>query len=169
MTTRRSVTKQLAALPLAGLLGAGAPAPKRPVVGQPAPDFRLKLLDDSVVTLADLRGRVVMLNFWATWCAPCRNELPLLNTYHAKRKDVGLSIYAITTEGSIPLFKLKKFLEKLDMPSARSVKGPYGPIDGAVPTNFVIGRDGMLRYAKAAAFDLDDLNTLLPPLLNERA
>jgi peroxiredoxin len=168
MIDRRNMVTQLAALPVAGLLTTGMAAPKRPTVGEIAPDFSLKLLDDNVVTLSELRGRVVMLNFWATWCVPCRKELPLLNTYHALRKDVGLSIYAITTEGSIPLYRLKKFLEKLDMPSARSMKGPYGPIDGAVPTNFVIGRDGVLRYAKAAAFDLDDLNQLLPPLLNQR-
>jgi thiol-disulfide isomerase/thioredoxin len=162
------MTKQLAALPLAALLPAAAAAPKKPIIGHLAPDFSLKLLDDTVITSADLRGRVVMLNFWATWCVPCRTELPLLNTYHKLRKDVGLSVYAITTEGSVPLYQLKKFLTALDMPSARSVKGPYGPIGGSVPTNFVIGRDGTLHYAKAGAFELDDLNRLLPPLLNQR-
>jgi cytochrome c biogenesis protein CcmG, thiol:disulfide interchange protein DsbE len=169
MTTRRSVTKQLAVLPLAGLLSAAAPAPKRPTVGEMAPDFMLKLIDNSQVSLSELRGRVIVLNFWATWCAPCKKELPLLDRYYGLQKDAGLSVYAITTEGSLPIYKLKPLFAAMQIPSARSIRGPYSPIDGAVPTNFVIDRAGVLRYAKAAAFDLDDLNRILVPLLRERA
>jgi cytochrome c biogenesis protein CcmG, thiol:disulfide interchange protein DsbE len=156
MTTRRSVTKQLAVLPLAGLLSAAAPAPKRPTVGEMAPDFMLKLIDNSQVSLSELRGRVIVLNFWATWCAPCKKELPLLDRYYGLQKDAGLSVYAITTEGSLPIYKLKPLFAAMQIPSARS-------------TNFVIDRAGVLRYAKAAAFDLDDLNRILVPLLRERA
>ena len=54
------------------------------------------------------------------------------------------------------------------MPSAKRIKGPYKPL-GAVPTNYVIDRAGVIRYAKAAAFDLDDMNEILVPLLKESA
>lgn len=168
MIDRRRIAKQLAALPFAGLMTAGMAAPKQPKVGEAAPEFTLRLIDDSSVSLSELRGRVVVLNFWATWCVPCKRELPLLDTYYKLRKDAGLSVYAITTEGSLPLYKLKPLFAAMQIPSARSIRGPYRPIDGAVPSNFIIDRTGVLRYAKASAFDLADLNRLLVPLLNER-
>lgn len=166
---RRTATKQLAALSLGIVLPCAARAVPRPTVGHPAPDFTLKLMDKSEVRFADLRGRVVVLNFWATWCAPCKRELPILDRYYGLRKDAGLSVFAITTEGSLPLYRLKPLFAAMAIPSARSIKGNYAPIGGAVPSNFVIGRDGRLRYAKAGAFELEDLNRILVPLLNEPA
>ncbi len=145
---------------------AGARAPK---VGEVAPDFRLKTFDGQEVTLASLRGDVVILNMWATWCAPCRAELPLLDTYYKLRKDVGLRVYAVATEGSIPDYTLRKTLgPMLVMPMARIERGPYFVMDG-LPTNYVFDRSGKLVYAKSAAFDLDALNALLVPLLREPA
>ena len=145
-------------------LGA-APAPKV-VVNQPAPDFEIKLIDGSKVVLADVRGQVVVLNFWATWCVPCRTELPMLDAFYAKTKQHGLRVFAITTEDSLPLFKLKPLFARLNITPARGIKGPYASM-GGVPTNIVIGRDGRVRYAKSGAFDLEDLNAVLIPLLNE--
>ena len=72
----------------------------------------------------------------------------------------------MTTEDSAPIGKLKPLSEKVAITMARRFKGEYGPMK-AVPTNFIIDRGGVLRYAKAGALTLDDLNTLLPPLLNE--
>lgn len=131
------------------------------------PAFELTLIDGSKVPLADLKGQVVVLNFWATWCVPCRTELPMLDAYYAAQQKYGLKVFAITTEGSIPLSQLKKLFAAMNMPSVRRIKGPYGPLTG-VPTNFVIDRAGGLHYAKAGALDLDGLNTLLVQLLREK-
>lgn len=139
-----------------------------PIVGQLAPDFELTLMDGTKVTSAQLRGQVVVLNFWATWCAPCLKELPTLDAYYAAQRRFGLKVYAITTEGSAPNYKLKALFQAMAIPSARRIKGGYGPLTG-VPTNFVIDRAGKLRYAKSGAFDLDALNELLVPLLKEPA
>jgi cytochrome c biogenesis protein CcmG, thiol:disulfide interchange protein DsbE len=157
---------------LAFVLASAAPismsAPPPSVkVGKPAPDFTLTLVDGSRVTLDDLRGNVIVLNFWATWCVPCRTELPTLDSFYGLTKDAGLRAFAVTTEGSVPLYKLKELFAAMKMPAVRSVRGPYGTIK-AVPTNIVIDRNGIVRYAKAGAFDLDRLNALLVPLLNER-
>jgi len=136
-------------------------------IGQPAPDFTLTLVDGTKVTRDELRGQVVVLNFWATWCVPCRTELPTLDTYYQMRKDAGLRVFAVTTEDSLPAFQLKKLFAVMHIPPVRKVKGPYDSIGNAVPTNIVIGRDGRIKYAKAGAFDLDSLNELLVPLLRE--
>lgn len=154
-------------LAVAALMATGAQA-AQPKVGEPAPPFTMTMMDGSKVSSADLKGQVVVLNFWATWCGPCREELPLLNAYYAMQKKFGLSVFAVEDqdEASVPLSKLKPFLAKLTMPSARRISGPYGQVH-AFPTNYIIDRKGVIRYAKAAAFDLDALNSLLVPLLQE--
>ena len=152
----------------AAMMAALPAAAQAPRVGQPAPDFQLTLIDKSKVRLADLRGKVVVLNFWATWCVPCRVELPTLDRYHQLRKDRGLAVFAVATEGSLPLYRMKPLFAAMSMPSARSIKGQY-PVLGGVPTNYVIDRRGIVRYAKSGAFTLDTLNEVLVPLLQEPA
>lgn len=136
-------------------------------IGQPAPDFTLTLVDGTKITRDQLRGQVVILNFWATWCVPCRAELPTLDTYYAMRKDAGLRVFAVTTEDSLQPYQLKALFKVMHISPVRKIKGPYDTIGNAVPTNIIIGRDGRIRYAKAAAFDLDSLNAILVPLLRE--
>jgi peroxiredoxin len=147
---------------------ASAAVAKDPKVGQPAPEFELTLIDGSKVKLSELRGNVVVLNYWATWCVPCKQELPLLDRYYRLQKSHGLRVFAITTEDSASLRELKDVFRILEIPSARRLRGPYRP-EGGVPTNFVIDKAGRLRLAQAGAFDLDALNALLVPLLNEPA
>ncbi|WHU05106.1 MULTISPECIES: TlpA disulfide reductase family protein [Sphingomonas] len=138
-------------------------------VGQPAPPFTLRLIrGGNKVSLDELRGNVIVLNFWATWCAPCRKELPTLDRYYELRKDAGLRVYAVATEDSLPVYQLKKLFDVMHIDPVRSIKGPYDVVGNAVPTNIIIDRNGVVRYAKAAALDLDRLNELLVPLLNEK-
>lgn len=158
----------LALLPLA--LNGAAPAGKEKLaIGQPAPPFKLRLIRGGEITLDQLRGQVVVLNFWATWCVPCRKELPTLDRYYELRKDAGLRVYAVTTEDSVPLYQMKKLFEVMHIEPVRSIKGPYDVLEGAVPTNIVIDRKGVVRYAKAGAFTLEGLNDVLVPLLSEKA
>ncbi|WP_446745981.1 TlpA family protein disulfide reductase [Sphingomonas sp. OTU376] len=161
----------LAALPFSLLGAAPAPAPMVAAVkvGQPAPPFTLRLIrGGNKVSLDELRGNVIVLNFWATWCAPCRKELPTLDRYYELRKDAGLRVYAVATEDSLPVYQLKKLFDVMHIDPVRSIKGPYDVVGNAVPTNIIIDRNGVVRYAKAAALDLDRLNELLVPLLNEK-
>ena len=141
---------------------------KVPKVGEPAPDFQVKLMDGTKVSLADLKGQVVVLNFWATWCGPCRKELPLLDSYYRARRANGLRVFAITTEDSLPNYALKPLFAAMAITPIKGIKGPYDDMH-AVPTNYIFDRRGIIRYAKAAAFDLDALNRELVPLLKEPA
>ena len=143
-------------------------AARAPHVGEAAPRFELTLIDGTKVSSDDLRGQVVVLNFWATWCGPCKQELPLLDTYYRLQKPHGLRVFAVATEDSLTERQLKPLFATMTIQSARRIKGPYADMQ-ALPTNFVIDRAGVVRYAKAGAFDLDELNALLVPLLKEPA
>jgi thiol-disulfide isomerase/thioredoxin len=151
------------------LIGAAAQAQEL-VINGPAPNFTARTFDGRDVSLADYKGQVLIINFWATWCAPCKKELPLLDGYYteAEKRNYGLKIIAITTEDSIPINDLRPLAKQVSFDMARHFHGPYGVLKG-VPTNYIIDRNGILRYAKAAAFRLDDLNELLIPLLQQPA
>ena len=153
------------------LLTAGFPAwAQELVINRPAPDFSAKTFDDREVSMADYKGQVLIINFWATWCAPCKKELPLLDAYYAEaqKRGYGLKIIAITTEDSIPIRDLRPLAKEVHFDMARHFHGPYRVLKG-VPTNYIIDRNGVLRYAKADAFDIDKLNEVLIPLLQEPA
>ena len=163
------MVKSIVVAAILGAALAGGADARPPKIGEPAPDFHLTTFGGAKISLADLKGQVVVLNFWATWCVPCKSELPLLNVYARHVGANGLRILAIATEDSVPAYQLKPLASSLSFPLVLGFHGSYAPIGGAVPTNYVIDRDGVVRYAKAGAFTLDDLNTLLPPLLNAPA
>jgi cytochrome c biogenesis protein CcmG, thiol:disulfide interchange protein DsbE len=136
-----------------------------PKIGSPAPPFTVTTFDKQKVSLTDLAGKVVVLNFWATWCAPCRVELPMLDAYLRRHPGTDLRLFAVTTEGSVPNSKLKPLASMLSFPLATSISGrAYGPLDG-VPTNYVIDRGGIVRYAKSGAFTENTFDDVVAPLL----
>lgn len=132
-------------------------------IGRSAPVFAVSDGQHSV-DLSKLRGHVVVLNFWATWCAPCKVELPLLDQAYRRLARAGLRVLAVTTEDSLPLSELRPLARSLALPMVRAFRGPYAPL-GAVPTNFVIDRKGVLRYGRAGAFTDEDFGRLVGPLL----
>jgi thiol-disulfide isomerase/thioredoxin len=163
------IVKIVAAVALAASASAAPAASLK--VGQPAPNFELVMVDGKRLHLSDLRGQVVVLNYWATWCAPCREELPLLDSYYraASRRGWPLRVFAVATEDSLSKAQLKPLFKVLAIPSAEKIRGgPFGDVE-AVPTNYVIDRGGVLRYAKAGSFDLDLLNEVLVPLMSQPA
>jgi cytochrome c biogenesis protein CcmG, thiol:disulfide interchange protein DsbE len=148
------------------LLVSSAPCARDITVGEPAPDFHATTFDGRKISLADFRGHVLVINLWATWCAPCRKELPLLDAYYVLQQKIGLEVIAVATEDSVAPSKLKDLAAAVHMPFIRRLKGPYSTL-GAVPTNYVIDREGIVRFAQARALTLDDLNGLLVPLLQQ--
>lgn len=103
MTYVRHLCAGLLALSTPLLLGAKAPG-----VGEIAPEAAIVLVDGTKHRLSEYRGHVVILNIWATWCGPCRTELPLLDTYYRMREHAGLRVFAVTTEDSLPTSRLAK-------------------------------------------------------------
>lgn len=129
-------------------LVAGAVHAGGDIVGKPAPDFTLKSFKGGNVRLAELRGEVVMLNFWATWCGPCRQEMPLLEKLSQQYKDLGFTLLGINVEEDAS--GMEKFLK--DVPVGftilrdgdNKVARLYG-VDG-MPSTVVIDRNGVVRY-----------------------
>lgn len=149
------------------MLASGA-ASAKPEVGKPAPDFRAITFDGKAVTLQDLKGKVVLINFWATWCVPCQTELPLLDAYYDARKNAGFAAIAITTEGSIPVENLNRLARAMKMPLAYKFHGkPYEDFGNGIPVSYLIDRQGVVRYAQEGAFTLQTLDRVVLPLLNE--
>ncbi|MCW3835887.1 TlpA family protein disulfide reductase [Sphingomonas canadensis] len=156
------------------LPGASASAPPvplplgKPVVGKPAPDFRIKMFDGTSVSLSDLRGQVVVLNLWASWCGPCKTEMPALDLMQVNGGRHGLRIFGVKVMDATPRQKLRKLESLLHYPLATDISGGYVPIGRAVPTNYIIDRKGVVRYARPAVLTKEDFADLLVPLLNEK-
>lgn len=124
---------------------------RSPNVGSPAPDITVNDASqpDKKVSLKDLRGKVVILDFWATWCGPCRMAMPHLQQLYHDKKDQGLDLMAITGEDPTTVNEFA-VSSKLDIPcytdDALDAAKAYGVT--SYPTTAVIGKDGRLVYYK---------------------
>jgi len=129
---------------LAGLLGmAGRP----PLVGSPAPEIALKDLQGQEVKLSDLHGKIVLLNFWATWCKPCKEEMPAMQASYDKLRDQGFVVLAVNE-----LEDVDKVIEHIRthghtflvvMDHDNRVANRYGVV--GLPASFLIDRQGVVR------------------------
>lgn len=156
---------------MAAALAAAVPAmaAAKAKVGKPAPPTTITTFDKQQVKLSDLKGKVVVINRWATWCAPCKAEMPMMSAIHAKMKHHGFEIFGVTTEDSVPPSMLKKVAAALSYPLARKLSGSGYPILNGVPTTYIIDRRGIVRHAKAGAFQTQEFIDLILPLLREPA
>lgn len=121
--------------------------PSERIKGKPAPDFELKDLDDKAVALSSLKGKVVVLDFWATWCGPCRMSLPIIASVSEKYKDRGVVFYAVN-ESETPV-AVREFQEKqnLGFPVLFDTEGEIGNKYGAdsIPRTVIIDKNGSVQ------------------------
>ena len=87
-----------------------------PVVGQRAPEFELELLDGGRASLAQFRGRPVLLNFWATWCKPCAEELPAIVAAYLRHRESGLEVLAVNLSDQERARDVRRFVTTLKLP-----------------------------------------------------
>lgn len=144
-----------------------AAAPRLATVGQVAPDFALPTLGGQTARLSDYRGQVVLVNLWATWCPPCRMEVPELVSAYNRYKGRGFTILAINQgegRGEVQAFAGEhgmSFPVLLDL--ERAILSAYRT--RGIPTSFLVDRQGVLRQVVVGALDEEQLSRLVEPLL----
>ena len=116
----------------------------------PAPDFTLPTLDGGTVTLADQRGRVVIMEFWATWCPPCRYSTPSLEAIHRRYRNRGVTVLLINAGESVERIKAwaeRRFTAPILLDEEGQVAQLY-QVSG-VPQLFVVDQDGQIVYDRS--------------------
>jgi peroxiredoxin len=117
-------------------------------VGQPAPDFTLKSMDGKNFNLTEQRGNIILINFWASWCGPCRKEMPVLQDLQEKYQDLGVQVWGINVEQENQAGK--DFLANLELSfsiffdETNKLSETYDV--QAMPTTVLVDRDGIVRF-----------------------
>jgi peroxiredoxin len=128
--------------------GASISGSNNAIKGKDAPDFQLRDLDGNNVRLADLRGKAVLLNFWATWCPPCKIEMPWFVDLQKQYGPQGLQIVGVAMDEGNAHDAVAKFAKEMGLNytvllGTSQVADQYGGVD-ALPTTYYIGRDGKI-------------------------
>jgi len=145
---QRLTLSSITLLILALLISPPSASARRAAVGRPAPVFEVLTLDGKTTGIEHLKGRVVLIDFWATWCEPCLEELPELNVLYKDFKAQGLEILAISVDRERE--NIEKFLKEfpLDFPvihdKGKKIANRFKP--RAMPTAFIVDQEGIVRY-----------------------
>jgi cytochrome c biogenesis protein CcmG, thiol:disulfide interchange protein DsbE len=138
-------------------------------VNFPAPEVQLTDLKNQPVALADYQGQVILYNAWATWCPPCKEEMPTLEVYYQDHKDSGFVVVAI--EDGEPVSEVAAFAESYNLsfpvwPDLKYVATTAFKTN-SLPTSFVIDRSGTVRLTWTGAITRAALEKYVTPLLSE--
>ena len=140
-----------------------------PLLDKEAPDIDLATLDGERVVLSELRGRPVLLNFWATWCIPCRDEFPLMVQAYAEHQDDGLEILGVVHDDTVD--GARRFAADLGatwpMPFDGDDVAWNDYVGVGMPTSFFIDRDGIVRAFSLGGFSETGLAAQLELILPE--
>lgn len=145
-------------------------APKNTLVSKTAPPFVLTSLESQRVDLAALRGRVVLLNFWATWCAPCQVELPRFVQWQETYKADGLTIIGVSMDDDSEPVKSMVSKRALNYPVVMGDEKlglAYGGVLG-LPITYLIDRKGIIRARYQGGTNLDTMEKAVRQLLKTR-
>ena len=138
-------------------------------VNYTAPELSLQNINGETQSLADFQGNVVLINNWATWCPPCKAEMPTLVAYHNEHNADGFSVIAV--EAGEPLDLVSQFANSFKMsfpvwldPNGDSLRA-FG--NGTLPNSYVIDRTGTVRYAWTGEISKEMLEKYVTPLIAE--
>jgi peroxiredoxin len=127
----------------------------RPRPAKEAPDFQARTPDDHLLRLADYKGKVVFLNFWATWCEPCREEMPSIERLRASLDGRPFAVLAVNL--AEPESRIHKFLETLSLGFPILLDRDTGTTRAwqakVLPATYIVGPDGAIRYRHVGDLD----------------
>ncbi len=144
-----------------------------PMVGAPAPQVVATQIDGRTFDLATLKGQVVVVNFWATWCPPCRAEMPVMDAFYRKHHGEGLAMIGLSQDKPRDLPQVKTVMAAFAYPAAMtdSAKVDKFGIFQILPQTYVIDREGRIRATFGASgkpLTEAELNATVLPLLKAR-
>ena len=139
--------RRVAKLLFACALSAASSVLAAPIVGQPAPALVVETLGGRTVDLGKLRGKVVIVNFWATWCLPCREEMPTLDSFYQHYRRQGLELIGMSADSPDDIAEVRKVTRAFAFPAAMVDKArPNGfGFPQVLPLTYVIDSKGVVR------------------------
>jgi cytochrome c biogenesis protein CcmG, thiol:disulfide interchange protein DsbE len=139
-----------------------------PRLREPAPPLIVETAQGEIFDLAAMRGKVVLVNFWATWCAPCLRELPAIGDFHQKHRAEGFEVIALSIDEPRNRRKMMTLLSKLPFPGALFSDATESGFEkpAAVPVSYLVDASGVIRDTFLNV-DEDLLNETVPPLLKQ--
>jgi thiol-disulfide isomerase/thioredoxin len=167
------MNKKLGSIAFAMLTSAACFTANATDVGQPAPQFTLPTLQaDQPTALKQYAGKVVYLDFWASWCAPCRTSFPLLNKLHEKLKAKGFEVVAVNLDEDKA--NAEKFLKEFPVSFTvlRDAKGEWADqfVVESMPTSFILDKQGVVQniHHGFASADIKELEEKITKLLAQK-
>ncbi len=148
-----------------------APSPAAlSLIGQARPDFSLGSTSGEIIAAADFDGQVLLINFWATWCKPCREEMPMLSDLHERMNNRGFTVLGIALDD---VQQARDFLDELGILYPNAVGGAdvmatavlFGNQVGLLPYSVLIGRDGLVRWTRLGELEASELEARVTALL----
>jgi len=182
---RKQATERLLASAAHGELVASpagdAPQYISPLQGKPAPAFTLEDISGKKVSLADYKGKALLINFWATWCAPCKIETPWMVELRNQYASQGFEILGVSMDDldrgepeklSAEKKEIAAFVQKMHMPypvliGGDSISNPYGGLDD-LPTSFFVDRDGTVVDAQLGLTSKDEIEAKIKKSLGKK-
>lgn len=142
------------------------------VIGQPAPSFSLKDTNDQLRTLSEWQGKILVINFWATWCSSCRHEIPMFIQLQDKLSKQGLQFVGVTIQTAKEVIKYTQSQEitinyPLLVEQHFDLYKDYGNYAKVLPFTVVVAADGSIRYTKHGMILEAELLAQVQPLLDE--
>ncbi len=146
------------------------PGKVRDVEAKPVPDLTLETLDGEAINLREQKGRVLLVNFWATWCAPCRKEIPDLKALHSDLKPQGLTVIGVALDRKgrevvAPFVDEHTINYPIVVDTEGAAEAEFGPIPG-LPTTILVSPDGQIAKRVVGIFPTDEMKPTLRDMLD---
>jgi thiol-disulfide isomerase/thioredoxin len=145
-------------------------SPNGNLIGSQRPEFRLGSHEGELVTPSDFSGKTLLVNFWATWCTPCRREMPMLMDLQREYGAEGLQVVGIALDD---VQSVSNFVQKYGISypilvgaaDAMATSAAYGNVEGVLPYSVLVDRGGVIRWQYTGEIQEDDVSRLLSDLL----